>query len=83
MQYQIKSVDAASGSMSVRFFDGQDEIVVAIDLPVVDGAFPAGEDLNQLIKGYAPTYFFSRTRSLDAGVDTSYIVSLIDQINDI
>lgn len=85
MKYEIKSVDAAAGTMSVRYFDDQDStgIVLAVDLPIEDEAFPSGERLHQLISAYAPTYYFSRTRTLAAGVDVSHITPLIDQIVEI
>lgn len=85
MKYEIKEVDASAGNVAVRYFDEIDPagVTLSIDLPIEDGAFPAGDRLHQLLRGYAPTYFYSRSRALQSGVDASHIVALIGQTTDI
>jgi hypothetical protein len=68
MQYIIRSFDINSGQITVEY-EGQ--WTYAIDLPIVNGMFPVGEELESLIQQYAPVWLLERKNALEAGVSNS------------
>lgn len=79
MKHQITSFDAARGYITVLFSTDDDKEIgeYAIDLPVVNGAFPSVESIENLINVYKPTYQYERETSLATGLDGSHIAALV------
>jgi len=64
MEYKIVKFNAAQGQITVKC----QELYFNVDLPVTNGLFPVGEELDALITGFIPVWHFERLASLAAGV---------------
>jgi hypothetical protein len=42
-----------------------------VDLPIADGKYPVGEELDKLIQGFIPVWHFERQELLSAGVSNA------------
>lgn len=65
MKYQIIAFNKDAGQIVVEY---EDQWTFSLDLPVVDGLFPVGAELESLIQQYAPVWLVERQRALAAGV---------------
>ena len=76
MEYKIVKFDAAQGQITVKC----QGLYFTVDLPVVNGLFPVGEELHNLITGFIPVWHFERLSLLEAGVaNTEAIQSLVEE----
>lgn len=64
MEYKIVHFNEAQGQIAVKCQD----MYFNVDLPIVDGKFPVGEELDNLIQGFIPVWHFERQALLSAGV---------------
>ena len=66
MDYVIKEVNKATGQLIVEFSVGMQPL--AIDVPIKDGLFITGSELEGYIQGFIPTWYLERQQLLNAGV---------------
>jgi hypothetical protein len=66
IEYKLMDFHQQTGSLQVRFHneDLPDGVVFSINLPVVNGRYPHGNDLDALIRSYAPKDIFDRAAIL-------------------
>lgn len=64
MEYKIVKFNAAQGQIIVKC----QELYFNVDLPIINGLFPVGEELDSLIQGFIPVWHFERLSLLAAGV---------------
>lgn len=78
MDYQIIAATPELGQITVRYLDAHGAALAdyAIDLPVVEGAYPTGAALEAEIQGRAPTWLLDR-RAVIAVADFSAIAALV------
>lgn len=75
VNYTIRSFDKLNGQILVEF---ENLPTFAIDLPIIDGKYPEGEDLENIIQGYAPIWLIERKQTLNQGISNEgYIESLV------
>lgn len=75
MDYIIRNYDAGTNSILVEFTGYG---AWNIDLPIVDGKIPEGEELEQCIQSFAPTYIAERQAQIAAGItNTDSITSRV------
>lgn len=67
MEYKIVHFNEAQGQIAVKCQD----MYFNVDLPIVDGKFPVGEELDNLIQGFIPVWHFERQELLNAGVSNA------------
>ena len=61
MQHKIISSDKALGQIKVEYsMDGQVIGVISIDVPIVNGSYISGDELESEIKFRAPTWLATR-----------------------
>jgi hypothetical protein len=66
MDYVIKEFNKATGQLLVEFAVGMHPL--AIDVPIKDGLFITGSELEEYIQGFIPTWYLERQQLLNAGV---------------
>ena len=64
MDYQIVHFNEAQGQIAVKCRD----MYFNVDLPIVDGKYPVGEELDSLIQSFIPIWHFERQELISAGV---------------
>lgn len=74
MNYIVRSYDRNTGSISVEF-EGCG--VWNIDLPITDGKYPEGEELEHCIQSFAPVHIIERKNALEAGVINETVIQAI------
>lgn len=67
MEYKIVKFNVAQGQITVKCQD----VYFSVDLPIIDGLFPVGEELDRLIQGFIPVWHFDRLALLAAGVSNA------------
>ena len=67
MEYRIVKFDASQGQIAVKC----QGVYFNVDLPIVNGLFPVGEELDSLIQGFIPVWHFERQALLAAGVSNA------------
>lgn len=78
-KYKIVKVDEEKGSVEVNFYDDVSDpvgLTYAIDLPLINGAYPTGTDLEACILQYAPTAELMR-KSQAKQADATSLIGLI------
>lgn len=65
MEYQIISFDESVGQIVVECSEG---ITFALDLPIENGLYPEGDELDTLIKQFLPTWVIHRKQIIASGV---------------
>jgi hypothetical protein len=76
--YKIRQFDKTNGQILVEF---ESLPIVAIDLPVVDGKYPEGSELDSIIQGFFPSWIIERKQILSQGVSNeAYIESLVEPL---
>ena len=65
MEYKIIAFDETIGQITVEHGEG---IVFALDLPIENGAYPVGDELDVLIKQFLPTWVVERKQSIASGI---------------
>lgn len=80
-EYKIISFNEVTGQIIVDYADNMAPIV--IDVPIVNGLFLSGDELNTYITGFIPTEFIERQNQLKQGISNSdEIKSLVaEQVN--
>lgn len=63
--YKIRAFNKVTGSIVVEF---QNFAPFNIDLPLVDGKYPEGQELDQYIRGFLPIEFVQRMQAIAQGV---------------
>jgi hypothetical protein len=66
MNYTIIGFNKEAGQIVVRFDPNMSPL--AIEIPIEDGKYMAGEALNTYIKGFIPTWHLDRLAAIKAGV---------------
>lgn len=81
MNYKIIGADTAIGQIIVRYVDEQGEGLAdfAIDLPIIDGAAPTGDALEQIIQERAPVWLMERKAQIETA-DFSAIAALVESL---
>lgn len=79
MNYEILNFDSLTGSIDVRFWtdDFVEGLVYRIDVPVVDGRYVDGSELEAAIMSFAPHGQISRLLSVRALEQPASIVTKI------
>ena len=67
MEYKIVKFDVANGQIKVK----AKNLYFNVDLPIVNGLFPVGEELDSLIQGFIPVWHWERLALLGAGVSNA------------
>ena len=76
MEYKIVKFNPTQGQITVKC----QEFYFNVDLPVVDGLFPVGEELHNLITGFIPVWHFERLAALASGViNADAIQALVEE----
>jgi hypothetical protein len=74
--YKVIDFKQNSGQLIIEFAEGMAPL--AIDIPIRDGLFITGEELNTYIQGFIPTWHIERVAQLNAGVaNASELQSLV------
>ena len=68
-EYKIISFNEATGQIIVDYAINMSPLV--IDVPIVNGLFLSGDDLNTYIAGFIPTEFIERQNQLKNGIANS------------
>ena len=76
MEYKIILFDESQGQLKIQV-DGFSPI--AIDVPIVDGKFIEGEELESHIKGFIPVWEIQRRETLKKGVENASAISSLVQ----
>ena len=81
MEYQITSANADIGQIEVLYKqDGIDVAAYAIDVPIVNGAFLTGVELNAEIQHRAPVWINTRKQELANAIGFDEIIALVQPI---
>lgn len=79
MDYKIIGFNERLGQIGVMC----EHRTFCVDLPIKDGAFPVGEELDKLIQDFIPVWAFERDRLLANGVSNAdEIHALVEQPNE-
>jgi len=81
IEYTIDSFHAATGSIQVRFhnLDIPEGIVFSITLPLNNGQYPRGEELDSLIRSHTPVDIFERAKQLKQDAPAPPVESSISE----
>lgn len=78
IEYKIRGFDQSSGTITVEFADFP---LFSIDLPINDGRYPEGEELDGYIKGFLPVWLLERKQVIQSGItNASSIASLVEPL---
>jgi hypothetical protein len=81
-QYKILSFNKELGQLIVEFAVGMQPIT--IDVPIKNGLFITGAELEEYVQGFIPTWFIERQRQLNVGVtNASELEQLIAGQNEV
>ena len=64
--YKVLSFNKDLGQLIVEFAVGMQPL--AIDVPIKNGLFITGAELEEYVQGFIPTWFIERQQQLNAGV---------------
>jgi len=80
MDYKITAVNTAIGQLTIMFVDsaGAEVATYAVDVPIVDGLFVTGIDLEREIQQRAPVWLLERTQSISTVSNLAHLESLVD-----
>lgn len=67
--YKVVGFKQDSGQLIIEFAVGMPPL--SIDVPIKDGAFITGEELEAYIQGFIPTWHLERIEQLKAGVSNA------------
>lgn len=78
MEYTIIGFNKNAGQIIVRF---DNQWTFAVDLPIIDGRYPTGEALEEVIQNFAPNYLKERQTLLAQGIaNEQEIASLVVEL---
>jgi hypothetical protein len=72
--YTIRSFDSTTGEIYVEFAGGP---TFPIPLPIKDGLYPEGDELDALIKTYTPVAFYARVDQVTVVQNADSISALV------
>jgi hypothetical protein len=76
--YKILSFDESSGQLLIEFAQGAAPL--SIDVPIKDGLYIIGEELDSHIQGFIPTWHLERLANINQGVaNVSELKALAEQ----
>lgn len=76
ISYKIRAFNKVTGSIVVEF---ENFAPFNIDLPLNDGKYPEGQELDQYIRGFLPIEFVKRIQTIAQGVENeTSIESLVE-----
>lgn len=64
--YKVLNFDEGAGQLIIEFAENMAPL--AIDVPIKDGLYITGEELDTYIKGFIPTWHLERQAQIQAGV---------------
>lgn len=70
--YKVLEFNKNSGQLIIEFAVGMSPL--AVDVPIKDGLFITGEELDEYIQGFIPTWHLERLSQLNAGVPNSNVL---------
>lgn len=80
MDYRITRAISEIGQIEVTYtHEGKDIAIYAIDVPVVDGAFIVGAELDTEIRHRAPTWLIEREQQVKTAAGFNDIVALVQE----
>ena len=80
--YKIIHFDKTIGSIVVEF--SKELAPVAIDIPINDaGNYITGEELDQYVQGFIPTWFLDRKAKIANGIPNESVIESLVQPNEI
>lgn len=77
--YKVLSFDEAVGQITVSV-DGFNPM--AIDLPLIDGAYPVGTELDTYVMGFFPSYVLDRKAQIAQGVANAAEIAALVEVFD-
>lgn len=78
MEYKIIEFFPQIGQIVIKCEDIENPI--HIDLPIDNGKYPEGEDLDYYIRGFIPAWITQRNKKIKNGIENSdYIQSLVEK----
>jgi hypothetical protein len=76
--YKVTEFNEATGQLVVDFAKGMQPLV--IDVPIKDGSYITGEELNSYVQGFIPTWHLERQTQINAGVSNVEVLkALVEQ----
>lgn len=76
-KYKIIDFNSSTGQLTVEFAPNMAPL--SIDVPIKNGLFITGEELDSYIKGFVPTWHLERISQLNAGVSNAdALTSLVE-----
>ena len=78
MDYRIVAADAAIGQIQVTYSNNAVDIATySIDVPVINGAFIAGEELETAIQQRAPVWLLERVQQVQTATGFDAILAQV------
>lgn len=76
--YKVLNFDEATGQLTIQV--AQELSPISIDIPIKDGLYIVGDELDAYIKGFIPVEFIERQQQINQGVpNSSEIAALVTQ----
>jgi uncharacterized membrane protein YfbV (UPF0208 family) len=64
--YKVLDFNESSGQLTIEFAQGTAPI--SVDVPIKDGLYVTGEELDTYIQGFIPTWYIERQAQINQGV---------------
>jgi hypothetical protein len=76
--YKVLEFNEFTGQLVVEYAVGMSPI--AVDVPIKDGLYITGEELNVYVQGFIPTWYLERQSQINAGVsNVEELKGLVEQ----
>lgn len=73
-QYKVLDFNENNGVITLDYLNG---IVINLDLPVVDGAYPEGDELEDIIQRMYPAHFEQRQTAVKGATNIAALKALV------
>jgi hypothetical protein len=80
--YKILSFNETTGQLTIEFAQGMSPL--AVDVPIKDGLYITGEELDAYVQGFIPTWHLERLSQINQGVaNAAELQALAGQTNSV
>jgi len=80
--YKVTNFDETTGQLIVEFAQGMAPL--SVDVPIKDGLYITGEELDTYVQGFIPTWHLERQTQINAGVaNADALKALVEQTADV
>jgi len=80
--YKVTNFDETTGQLIVEFAQGMAPL--SVDVPIKNGLYITGEELNTYVQGFIPTWHLERQAQINQGVaNAGDLKALVDQTADV